>query len=1030
MKLNINLGEWEMNGKSTLTTLATSVILVILIGSLFLVPTVTGVLPGQYQTAWHDVVEGVLDEPFPDDQLTDFDLYPYEKTSLDVGFSKWGELIGIKPGLDPDVAANWVGLDYGGRDPFCPPTVVPMESWINGWFIDIEYVHPTLGDRHMWAMAMFADGFAWGYDWHNFHPGSPGAPPSGGRKTNAYAETEFEVLYHGPRRFVAQSVTHIADVLEPDLGLASPRWDVLDVTITLIFNKVKKEVILLKDVKLTIPKMHLEGKLDVEFSDREQWDLGPDPTYDSYAHFYEQLGKGCYGPEWHLADDLLIEVHDIWLADADEDGDGNPTTFDLTELPVEGYMKVWVDDVPYTDPVFQERPEDYTIDLVSVDAPRIIFTAAPEPDSLVEIHYKRVYKTYDEWDHHYDIAQVISSDLLYVGWTAFWPPVSDFTVDGIGYWTEPLLNVHVADMDVEPKRSPLIIGEWDFLLEHTDIPQFRCVEVKGVTDLNDADDLDIAYLAGFFGIDNVIDREVKFQLDEVLNPWDLRRSVHKKTSRWVQKEDGTGLLADFYFTAHPAGQVPLGDRWDKYSIFAERILVDGVLQVRTVDYELLFDAAGDVEGIRFYADAIPPLDSVIKMLYSTVGAAYRTTTDNENNILAGAADGDMDVYLFNTNPLHPIEFRIVTGGETADAMLRIRAWDIDESGGQKDFVYLNGFYVGELSGWGGRWTIPQFKVDSGMLTGAAEGELVQVFVDVDPTWVIDQEIDPADSETWPTPRTPARWAITVDWGELVFTPGSYEWIIVGRDSRAVDSAGAAMVTEYFDSLKDIEVWLSGLDMQDETFGPEIPYVFKQLRTGLLPDRSGYRDDVWGPNTGRSKLRDSWCCHRDPVTDVWVDGVPIESSNIIVVGGFYANHGAEYLNDFTDAYYDPITEEIVALSCWSQNRYAPVYVAGEQVLGYGVISVYKDLDGTAFFVIWGYTGQDTYYTTWVLWNTYVGHKLQIEPNCLTTIILEFDYTLHPTDECFWEVVEALGTISECDLSLWYPVGKQPPIHPDP
>jgi hypothetical protein len=87
--------------------------------------------------SWYTTVPGVLDSDT-------YVLYPYELKSLKVGFSKYGELIGIPPGQDMNVQANWVGLEYDGRDPFCPPTYIPMKSWINGWYIDIQYIDPAL----------------------------------------------------------------------------------------------------------------------------------------------------------------------------------------------------------------------------------------------------------------------------------------------------------------------------------------------------------------------------------------------------------------------------------------------------------------------------------------------------------------------------------------------------------------------------------------------------------------------------------------------------------------------------------------------------------------------------------------------------------------------------------------------------------------------------------------------------------------------------------------------------------------------
>ena len=103
-------------------------------------------------------------------------------------------------------------------------------------------------------------------------------------------------------------------------------------------------------------------------------------------------------------------------------------------------------------------------------------------------------------------------------------------------------------------------------------------------------------------------------------------------------------------------------------------------------------------------------------------------------------------------------------------------------------------------------------------------------------------------------------------------------------------------------------------------------------------------------------------------------------------------------------------------------------------GYAVISVYKDLNGTIGFIVWGATGTDTYYTSWILWNwlseNYDGHqlglKLQELPDCMTTVVIEFDYAKHPTSLLFWSLVETLGTISEYNNVAY----AQPPIHPDP
>ena len=172
---------------------------------------------------WYENREGVLDsERYIIDPETGYDegqgvLYPYENdVSLDVGFSKYGELI------DP---YNEKGLrlrrgDEVLRDMFVRnPEDIPPEIWLNGWLIEIKYKTPlkTPNDRFVWAFALFADGTVWGGDWVTV-PGDgggvtfPGVTEEavsglGGRQTNTYCETEnIKILYDGPRRL---SLIHI-----------------------------------------------------------------------------------------------------------------------------------------------------------------------------------------------------------------------------------------------------------------------------------------------------------------------------------------------------------------------------------------------------------------------------------------------------------------------------------------------------------------------------------------------------------------------------------------------------------------------------------------------------------------------------------------------------------------------------------------------------------------------------------------------------------------------------------------------------
>jgi hypothetical protein len=228
--------------------------------------------------------------------------------------------------------------------------------------------------------------------------------------------------------------------------------------------------------------------------------------------------------------------------------------------------------------------------------------------------------------------------------------------------------------------------------------------------------------------------------------------------------------------------------------------------------------------------------------------------------------------------------------------------------------------------------------------------------------------------------------------------GRYEWTIVGKDARTIDSVGAALVTAAFKN-KQVEIGVGGLDMVDETWGPMVPYILRRMgypswRLGAPAGRN------WYDSTGRLHLVDDWCTS-------W----PVSSSNIITVGGSPANLVSEYFNEFTDAIFihgivppkttDELKDKIFAVSCWAKKAY------GE---GYAVITTYKDLNGTVGLLIYGYTGQDTYYAC--KWFHEDGiYQLQEAPECLTTIILKIDYTKHPPSI---SIVECLGTISE---ALW-------------
>jgi hypothetical protein len=666
--------------------LAVSIAVLLLLSTCFaVVPAVAPGLPaGADIPEWYETVKGVLNSDT-------YSLYPYQKKSLNIGFSKFGEMLNL---LDK------VGLEYDTRDPFAPPAGpsipvgIPQRKWFSGWLINITYRHATASPsyRNIWAVALHAsvDTTDYGNGWirvdnglvdvsggkkvglnveWNEDPADPGnfltedglglipGAVDGGRKTNGSAVTlPMKVLYDGPRRYVAQLETIISDVLS-DTAIPLVTEPLVKIVYTIDFNKVKKEVNVIKDVKLLFVKFQYGietidpwAKADhnaaslwphnvpydgdetlavsyqgmyVQFSNRGEWDLGPAPVFDSYAHFY-------------------------------------------TDGPGENKFA----DAPQNNPSWEGLATAYDREYA------LIRTAPPNKNARWGI----------EPDVNgletYDVAQVISSDLKYVGFAAFWPSLSDWSVDGVtdNLWWKSLVNndIHREDCRIEPFTSPFVIGEWDFILTPTPFYdpvskiegdlQFRGVTVYGVTDLNmidgvvgvqvdsidaadrvkvgDGDDENRALLAT-----NILDREVYYQLSEVFKPWDLQKSVSKMpgplpvcnssiAERHVDKYVGSGYDRDLDATWTYAGYIGgapfrskaydfdgiIGDddkekgEWWAYSTFAERIIDDGVLLKRGKDYVIIDKGAPDLLNCTIHF--INGGSGKIKILYSVDEAAY------------------------------------------------------------------------------------------------------------------------------------------------------------------------------------------------------------------------------------------------------------------------------------------------------------------------------------------------------------------------------------------------------------------------
>jgi len=215
------------------------------------------------------------------------------------------------------------------------------------------------------------------------------------------------------------------------------------------------------------------------------------------------------------------------------------------------------------------------------------------------------------------------------------------------------------------------------------------------------------------------------------------------------------------------------------------------------------------------------------------------------------------------------------------------------------------------------------------------------------------------------------------------------WLVVGRDADTVDVLGASYMSSLL-TFFTMETGIWFVSATDAYYMPETPWVVSFI------------DEI-----DRIHLRSNH-------TDIGVDEnwtLPIVGGSIFSVGGPYATLVSMYCNDYIEALcFTEYGLGIYALTDWDKTFYEP------NELGYGVISFYWDLNGTFHFLVWGWTGQDTYFTClrfiWDIFPPYTFH--QIFPyimNGATTVIITINYTYAPIEPDFIRVIEVLSPISE-------------------
>ena len=1089
-----------MNKKTTLKTLAFLAILICSIAApilvnRFMVQASKSSYDSEYMT-----VSGVL-------STDSYVLFPFEKKNLTIGFSKYGEMVDY---------STKVGLNYNGEtDPFAPGEAKVTETqWIEGWIINITYVEGGYY-RNTWARATYSD-YASGTEgiggiWkEGCTDGSSGLTNRGGRKTSGGAVTDpIKVLYNGPRRFVALLRTAI---YKEAVTHATP---LVNLTFTIVFNKDKKQVVIFKDIKRTDTGKNI-GDMQIEFSNRGEWDLGNGNPPKSYAHFYTSELKST-----------LYNGHYQYWYNSTNIPSGYNGTYDVCQiiddqLKYVGWAAYWPRPICSYVGATQLAEADRETILHSISTktefhnlttstPNIILTLNPIPypqknstavfwleEPMVFVNDRN--KVINGTNIASNVTYCEGNNTVYFS-TGYIPGANDIVK--IVYKTQ----CSQADMGYEP-NSPFVIGEWDFkMLDATDM--FRAVTIYGVTDLHDGNDAGIGS-----GRTNVLDAEVQYYLNETFNPYDLYSAVDKQEDRWLKKETLTssltaganytltsGLDDQLYYTQFSAEHASIGatsPTWTGYFIRDNtptypvnstwvNAYEDGTASTaHSKNWCLELNATGQ-EALKITPIVGTPTSTApltlqlkdlvdfgfwYKMISGTKGPSvqikvYQYPDGNEShgdwvNIRA-EPNNPIVTTVWNHYTLNNITsyvpgayadtpFDVGTGGTGLSGFHSYEYWTsiLGEH-------ILGEYYVGSVmvtmdpsvTGVGSRALIDDLSVaylakPSGIryerVYNMEEDKLIPSDWDAYCSFAERVLINGTLIKRHDTANTTAHedyYDINFETGNITFyhwatglnyhawdlgigthvkvlystieenEKGRYEWMVLGKNARTVDSAAAAYVSEAFDSTKDIRVEMMGMDIREFDYGPNSPYVMSGPGTAT---RADYNDSL-----GRPHLKDDWCT-------TW----PVASSNMIFMAGPRANLGTEYMNEFTNAFFARSeyvvnntgqSNTIMGLSCWNRNNYTS---------GYGVISVYKDLNGTVGLVFWGYDADDYYYTCKWFWSYPAGitcpdgttvvysgiEYLQHENLGVTDIILEITYpTLDPTHPTVGVSSERLGTISE-------------------
>jgi hypothetical protein len=1013
-------------------------------------------------------------------------LYPYDASSLTWGFSKYGELIN---------GAGLVGMSYKGMDVFANPHVLQKDwsqGWyIDIHYADLDnhyqraWAFALFGDES----PMGIDG-----GWQE-NVSSPLGPPYGGRETNVWATTDpINVLYDGPREFIAQcsnTLYALPDHNVTNSGLVKIILTFVfnkDSKEIVEFKDIKRldQGKFGRDFQIEFSN---RGEWDIGTTSSppsnatiyNSAQLAAQGLYTPYGYNYHPYYSAAHPITGYYLAQIINQVGTYvgWVAYWPQPYGAivMPTNF-ITRTQVLSSLCTVEKNVTWTQlqsPSYNSTLGGWPITFSAYGwlTSELYPIGGGTWDSTPMVFKNGVLLgaadfTWDPVDQIIILAaQPLSTDVFTIDYKHHQPAYNDGNGDFMGHWQSGA-------------GTPYVIGEWDFKLTRDPVAQqFRAVAVYGLTDDHD----------GYNDPNSnngVIDSEVKYQLNQVFNPMDLYNAVEKKAAEWVDyhtvttgeytaAQSGTDLIIPL--TNNP---VLYPSTWGQYNDESERVMFNGVLQypLRAAglgygdSYELYVNSKTGLSSpgigeITVFHKYVPAAGTVIKIIYTT----DNQYTNTHNIILSSAT-----LYLN------------ATATSLNNTAITNPTWGYDHSSFDPDYLTAGHDFtitnlnvsitnatattVGASCNLTGsfHWCASNIMVfkeymanitpfDMPVMTNTVtqnnitisfskfkmeydiyppEWESLEEDLDLNVTHVdllVNYNITAVyNNATTNTYNATMQFTITHQTADLYTEsmPGRYEYGIVGRNAASVDSAGLSLVSAAYKD-KQVEYGWAGEDIMDPLIANQMPFVMSPVSAG----------DVWASyyysgTDLRTGLKDDYC--RAGYASSYTIPNQISRADLIGVGGPLANMLAYYGNDFASGFFGLNTptqqftpyatwqNAIVPLSCWNASHTG---YTDNLTVGYAVVSVSQDWNGTTLLLIWGNWGRDTYYVT--RWFQEDGIFEFQDPQFygVTSVVVQINYenTTEGYKPTGFSIPEVLGTISERGIYYWGSLVKGG-IHEDP